>query len=365
MKRHLAMMAVSLAVCGCMAVADTDAVPTSADVGEASRVTVRYASNRVREGTEGANFGYDDGRGALVFGVAGVSLPPGHVKGRLEAPPLKSPAALADRRFHVYLESVRQVVRAAFVEDLRGALTRAAREEILVFIHGYNTDFGLAMRRAAQLAADLQFDGVMVAFSWPSAGWPTSYVADQNNADWAAPGLARTLRLLVDESGAVRIHLLAHSMGGRILLDAFDELMRERDSGTLPLFGQVIFAAPDVDAAIFAQTARRLLPVASRFTLYASDSDMAMAAARSVAGGYPRAGDSGSGIVVLPGMDTVDASAVRDDIFGHEYFGESAPVLDDMRLLLTDGTGAAARPRMERRAHGGLIYWRLLPPPEQ
>jgi hypothetical protein len=60
-------------------------------------------------------------------------------------------------------------------------------------------------------------------------------------------------------------------------------------------------------------------------------------------------------------MDTVDASAVRDDLFGHEYFGESIPVLNDIRLLLRDGAGAAERPRMVQNYHLGRTYWRLLP----
>jgi len=150
-------------------------------------------------------------------------------------------------------------------------------------------------------------------------------------------------------------------MGSRILLRALDELARDRTAGDPPAFGEVIFAAPDVDADIFAASAPRLQPLASRFTLYASDSDMAMAAAQRVAGGYPRAGESGPAIVVVAGMDTVDASAVRDDLFGHEYFGESRPVLDDIRLLLRDGAAAADRPGMVRGSHHGRGYWRLLP----
>jgi esterase/lipase superfamily enzyme len=337
-------------------------VAADAVSGSEETVAVRYATDRSRDGVSGTNFGYDDGRGELGFGIAEVSIPAGHIKGRLEAPPLRSPAALADRRFHVYLASVRPVARDAFVAELRGALGRSRRNEILIFVHGYNTDFGLALRRTAQLRVDLDFAGVAVAFSWPSAGRATSYVSDQNNADWAAPDLAGMLRLLVGESGADRVHLLVHSMGSRILLHALDELERDHAAADPPLFAEVIFAAPDVDSDIFAESVPRLQPLARRFTLYASDSDMAMLAARRASGGYPRAGDSSTGAVVLPGMDTVDASAVRDDLFGHEYFGESPPVLDDIRLLLRAGVAAADRPRMARASHRGRSYWRLLPP---
>jgi esterase/lipase superfamily enzyme len=359
MKLQLALLSGLILLPGCMAGQGASG-PMAGDA--VAPVTVWYATDRARDGDGGTNFGYDDGRGELNFGSAEVSIPVGHVAGRLEAPPFKAPAALADPRWHVYVDSVRPVARDPFLADLRGALGQARRNEILVFVHGYNTDFGLAMRRSAQLWLDLDFAGVVVAFSWPSAGRPTNYLRDQNNADWAAPDLAATLRLLVDESGADRIHLFVHSMGSRILFDALDELARDRAADDPPLFAEVIFAAPDVDADIFVVSAPRLQPLAGRFTLYAADSDMAMIAARHRAGGHPRAGESGEAIVVVDGMDTVDASAVRDDLFGHEYFGESRPVLNDIRVLLRDGAGAADRPRMVWISQFGRSYWRLLPP---
>lgn len=361
MKFQLALLSGLILLPGCVA-GYGESGPEAGDADAGQPVAVWYATDRARDGDGGTSFGFDDGRGALNFGIAGVSIPADHVAGRLEAPPFKAPAALADPRWHVYLESVRPIARDAFVADLRGALDRARRNEILVFVHGYNTDFGLAMRRSAQLWLDLDFVGVVVAFSWPSAGRPAAYLPDQNNADWAAPDLAAALRLLVAESGADRIHLFVHSMGSRILVNALDELARHRAADDPPPFGEVIFAAPDVDADIFTASAPRIQPLAGRFTLYTSDSDMAMIAARRAAGGHPRAGETGAAIVVVDGMDTVDASAVRDDLFGHEYFGESRPVLDDIRLLLRDGAGAADRPRMVWISQFGRNYWRLLPP---
>jgi esterase/lipase superfamily enzyme len=124
----------------------------------------------------------------------------------------------------------------------------------------------------------------------------------------------------------------------------------------------VIVAAPEVDSDVFAAAVARLRPLAGRFTLYVSSNDIALAASRRLAGDYPRAGESGPGMVVLADMDTVDASAAGGDMFGHEYFGESATVLNDIRLLLRDGAGAAERPRLERDFYLGRGYWRLPPP---
>lgn len=344
---------------GCVA----DYGPEAGDPGAETPVAVWYATDRARDdGASDSEPGYGDGRTDITFGVADIRIPPAHVTGRLEEPALTPAVSSADRRWHVYLDSARPLSRAAFAGELRAALEVAGRREILLYIHGYNTDFGRSMRRAAQLAHDLDYDGVAMAFAWPSAGTMAGYLADLNNADWAAPHLAETLRMLTRDASVERIDLIAHSMGGRVLIQALDELARGRPASDPPLFGEVIFAAPDVDSDIFAAAMPRLRPLAGRFTLYVSSNDVALATSRRLAGDHPRAGESGRGMVVIADMDTVDASAVGDGLFGHEYFGESAPVLNDIRLLLRDNSGAAERPRLVRHFHLGRSYWRLLPP---
>ncbi len=344
-----------------------DSGPEAGEPATETPVTVWYATDRAR--ADSASDGeprYGAGRGDVTYGVTDIRLPPVHVVGTLEEPALASAVSstdsLTDRRWHVYLDSARPLRRDAFMADLRAALGMSARREILLYIHGFNTDFGRSMRRAAQITHDLDHGGVAIAFTWPSAGSVSAYLADLNNADWAAPHLAETLRLLARDSGAERINLIAHSMGNRVLIQALDELARDRTASDSPLFGEVIFAAPDVDSEIFAAAMPRLRPLAGRFTLYVSSNDVALATSKKLAGGHPRAGESGVGMVVIADMDTVDASAVGDDLFGHEYFGESAPVLNDIRLLLRDGAGAAERPGLVRDFYLGRSYWRLLPP---
>ena len=340
-----------------------DSGPVAGQIGAETPVAVWYATDRARTGgASDSDSGYGDGRADISHGIADIRIPAAHVAGRLEEPALASAGAVADPRWHVYLESARPLPRDAFIGDLRAALEESESRGILLYVHGFNTDFGRSMRRAAQLAHDLDYDGVAMAFTWPSAGTMGGYLADLNNADWAVPHLAETLRLLARDAGAERIDLIAHSMGSRLLIQALDQLARDRAATDPPLFGEVIFAAPDVDSEIFAAAVARLRPLVGRFTLYVSGNDVALATSRRLAGDYPRAGESGRGMVVIADLDTVDASAVGDDLFGHEYFGESAPVMNDIRLLLRDGADAAERPRLERDFHLGRSYWRLQPP---
>ena len=87
--------------------------------------------------------------------------------------------------------------------------------------------------------------------------------------------------------------------------------------------GQVIFAAPDIDRDRFIQLAAKFKGCAARFTLYASSRDVALLASKFVHG-YPRAGEAGEALLVVDGVDTIDASLVDTSLVGlrHSYFGD-------------------------------------------
>lgn len=326
------------------------------ETGEEASVEVWYATDRA-PGRGGSAHG--ERRGDMAFGIADIRLPAIHVAGTLEGPGIGSSAIPVDPRWHVHLAGTRPVYRTDFAASVAKALAGAERRELLVYIHGYNTDFDLAVRRAGQVAHDLSHEGVTLAFSWPSTSLVSGYVADLNNADWAAPDLAETLALLIRESGAERINLLAHSMGNRVLIQAL-HLLADREGGfTAPPFENIVFTAPDVDRAVFIAALPEIRPLAGRLTLYAAANDMALAASRRLAGDQPRAGESGRALVLAEGLETVEATEAADDLLGHEYFGESMPVLNDMRLLLSDGLGAAERRGLERRSRQGKDYWLL------
>jgi esterase/lipase superfamily enzyme len=77
-------------------------------------------------------------------------------------------------------------------------------------------------------------------------------------------------------------------------------------------------------------------------TLYASSKDLALVASKKVHG-YARAGDSGQGIIVVPGIETVDATQVDTSLLGHSYFADTQTVLADMFYLIRDGKRAGDR----------------------
>lgn len=299
---------------------------------------------------------YGDERGTLVYGTCDVSIPASHVTGELERPSLLRLEVREDVAEHVVLHAALQSEEEEFFERLRLRVAEAERPEVFVFVHGYNVTFAGAARRTAQIAHDVQFTGAPIFFSWPSQGGLLQYTVDANNVEWAVPHLRQFLLDVTQRSGASAVNLIAHSMGNRALTSALRELQLQLGSETA-LFNQIILAAPDIDAEIFRRDlAPALVRSARHVTLYASSHDQALVASKKVHG-YPRAGDSGAGLVVLPGIETIDVSQLDTSLLGHSYYGSSDPILLDIRQLVHDALPASRRPRLVPRAYGDLTYW--------
>jgi esterase/lipase superfamily enzyme len=101
-------------------------------------------------------------------------------------------------------------------------------------VHGFNTEFEYAIRRAGQLTHDMRFDGVMIAFNWISQARLLDYMADLNEAQLGADRLSDFLRILANSVKADKISLIAHSMGTHVVLGAVERyLLRLRLRPTL------------------------------------------------------------------------------------------------------------------------------------
>ena len=253
-----------------------------------------------------------------------------------------------------FVTSVIPADSARFVQRLSSDLATTRSRDVLVFVHGFNVSFEDAAVRAAQVAADMSFDGTVVLFSWPSAASVTSYVRDLQAARNAGFHLLRLLRDHVAAAAPGRVHVLVHSMGSEVIAKAFS-LVATGDS--LPRLAQVVLAAPDVDARVFRrEVLPRLETRAARITLYASDDDDALRASRSLNGVW-RLGLGGDSLTVVRGMDTIDASRVHADALGHTLFGNQA-FLADLAVLFAEGKSPTERRLLSVR-RGELVFYRF------
>ncbi len=318
-------------------------------------VRVFFGTNRVATGaTDPAKF-YGTRRGDLQLGYADVTIPESHKEGELETPSRWSMLTLdlasnAARKRFVLLQDVRQLPRDRFLDSLRAHMAAAPSRELLVFIHGYNNSFEDASRRTAQLVYDLDFDGTPAMFSWPSAESTTSYTVDEATVGVSGRRLADFLQVVATEAGATRVHMIAHSMGNRALLDALSlYLARRTPEKPGSRLGQIVFTAPDVDRDLFVEAVPDIVGAADRLTLYASDNDKALRTSELLHGA-PRAGLAGKRLITLRGLDSIDMSSVEADLMGHSYFADNTGAMYDLFRLLWRGDPPPRRCGMVGRA---------------
>jgi esterase/lipase superfamily enzyme len=330
------------------------------DGGQYQTVTVFFGTNRERSTeVDGTEF-FGNRRGTLSYGHVEVSIPNDHEVGSLGTIFGFRSWLRDDPETRV---SVLQVVphsAKSFYDLLHTNVGASGRKSILVFIHGFNVHFSDAARRTAQLAYDLNFDGVPMFFSWPSMGsWtPSAYIADRETADWSAATLATFLKELHQRSGASEIHLFAHSMGTRVLTRAL-EVFETVDATQPPPFHEIVLAAPDIDAEFFRRDlVPRITPKVHHMTLYASRQDFPLEMSGALgAGGYRRAGLADPLPVIASGVDSIDASAVVTDFWRHFYYGESRAMIMDLSNIFNGRLGVSARTYLRKKESPSGRYW--------
>ena len=279
-------------------------------------------------------------------------------------------------------------VIAAFANGTLRAAIRASQpprsnqpRQVLLFIHGFNNSFDESLRKAAQLAADLDLvdcagrsRGVPIAYSWPAEGTVLSYLADEENAEWTQQRLVPFLRAVADVCRQERaeLHIVAHSMGSRALIRSLADIANAGGPGMSQPIGHVILLAPDMGKALFDQYLQRVLPLVQHLTIYVSARDRALSLSRILHGGHERLGLIESTIMTalnLTGLsgsshrelgaspeaqesgkvDMIDVSSGIAGSFGHSY--EDPSFIRDLHELIANDTpaGTGARQNLQAR----------------
>lgn len=311
-------------------------------------VPVYFGTDRAVEADpKRLKYNWERGR-QLSIGRALVSVPSAHKVPMVERPwvvripyfQYKVYEETEDPKKHFTMREVKALSKDDFLAAVRERLAASARfkDHALIFVHGYNTGFDNAVFRTAQIAYDLKFDGAPFLYSWPSGGQVASYTYDRESAGQSEPHLRQFLEMVVKETGAKSVSVIAHSMGNQPLLQVLKELKLQAPAGVS--INQVISAAPDVDRDNFENIARAIQGFAKGVTLYAASNDRALLVSRRFHGGVPRAGDvPEQGPLLIPGMDTIDVSAASTDGLGinHSGYAENNALLNDIGLLIQTG----------------------------
>jgi esterase/lipase superfamily enzyme len=334
-------------------------------------VPVFFGTDRQRlDNPKRVDYGYDRAR-KLDLGRALVTIPKVHQVPQIERPwVVKIPyfdvtiyEEAEDPARHFTMQEIKTLSREELLGLVRARLasSRSFKDHAFIFVHGFNTSFDHAVYRTAQVANDLKFDGAPFLYSWPSGGGVASYTYDRESSGQAEPFMRDFMTLVVKETGARAVSIIAHSMGNQPVLQVLRDLKRDMPDGVA--ISQIILAAPDVDRDNFENIAKEIRGLAKGVTLYVAANDRALGVSRRFYGGVPRAGDvPPTGPLVLPDIDTIDITAVSTDSLGlnHSSYAENNALLNDIALLIQTGERPPDKriPILTRVPSAKGDYWR-------
>ncbi|WP_310153293.1 alpha/beta hydrolase [Bosea sp. BE125] len=285
----------------------------------------------------------------LAFARLDITVPHTHKTGELELPDI---GAAADPAKHFAVVDVNRLDLPPIVAEVKREIQRrpATERDVLVFVHGYNTNFADAAYRFAQIIYDSGFKGVPVLFTWPSRGQLLQYPYDRESAFYSRDFLEANLHAIARDLGTTRIDILAHSMGTFLTLEAVRQAAIRGDGGFGGKLRDIILAAPDVDLDVFKTQMRQIKrPV----TIFVSADDRALAFSRRFAGDKTRLGAiSAKDTEIVTELEKLGARIIdlseisTGDRLNHAKFASSAKIVQLIgRRLEADRGIAIAGPR--------------------
>ncbi|SMC53981.1 alpha/beta hydrolase [Pedobacter nyackensis] len=333
-----------------------DLLSKKSDEVKNTEVEVFYATNRKKKITKKNRITYTNSRGDLSIGKCLVSVPGDRSKGEFPLPAWYLFGSSTDENNYIILKEVSELGPKEFFNQIGEKVNFSPEKDAFLFVHGYNVSFTESVSRAAQIAVDIGFNGAPLVYSWPSRKNMFWYTADEATASGYSTDDIIQLLIQIRKTGAERIHIIAHSMGNRLITDALRSLVDQGFNKDF-LFNQIILAAPDIDAEVFVkQIAPKLVQSSERVTMYASGGDIALWFSAGIHGKILRAGKVTQEIAIADGIDTVDASKETTDLLGHGYFAHNSALIDDIFQLTRHGLSPADR-NLRKKESGEHTYW--------
>ncbi len=273
----------------------------------------------------------------------------------------------------IRLKDVRTLELAAFVEQLRTLVQESPHRALLVVVHGFRERYPSALRKTAFLGHILDINAPVLLFDWPGnqGSSLSGYRRAHQIARTSGAELARTLELVIREIQPERLWMIANSMGGQVVADAFSVLYREADfADAQNEIEHVVLTAPDVDHEEFDQQFKHeITALAQHLTVYVSSNDRALLMSRIINRGARRGEstlspeqmeeavrladliDPESKLITL-----VDVTPVNRTRNFHNFSLETPEFFDDLFLRLVNRETPRSRPLYQVKTPDGAVY---------
>jgi esterase/lipase superfamily enzyme len=219
------------------------------------------------------------------------------------------------------------------------------RRDVLVYVHGFNQSFEQATLDAARLADSVKFRGETILFTWPSKAALLDYIYDRESAMWSRDALESMLVELIQHPAVNNIHLVAHSMGTALSVEALRQLHSRMGEAAALKFGAIVLAAPDIDIDVFSSSVSRIGGMAQRITVLTAANDRALGIVNKLAGGIARVGTAEKQQLEALGLRVIDASQFGGSGINHDLFLSNDQVRQQVRRAVEEAkrSGLAIR----------------------
>ena len=317
--RGLTSAASALALGGCASLASPGGRFDASEIS--ANPSVLVATNRKPVSGARAKPWFGPERASVVSVVHAKLAPPGDGRFSLAS------VGLDDWRLDA-IEPVPQI------NDLPG------QHDVLIYVHGFNQTFETAVLDAARLSDGIRFRGDTMVFSWPSKAKLLDYGYDRDSAMWSRDALEKVLDGLMASPAAGRIHIVAHSIGTMLTMEALRQLYAHQGDRVADRMGAVVFAAPDIDMDVFASSVEQIGPLARKITVLTTTNDRALALSRWMAGGMTRVGTAQKAQLERLGLHVMDASQEGWGVVNHDLFLSNARIRQVIRQAVDSPPGA-------------------------
>ncbi len=178
-----------------------------------------------------------------------------------------------------------------YAEAINRQLEKAVFKDIYIYVHGYKVVFDNPLLVASELWHFMGYQGVYIAYAWPSTPKTLAYMSDVESAQYSSHNLRKFIEFLAENTEAENIHVLGYSAGTRVVVNALQQLALKNDTLSAEQLndkyrlGETILVGSDYDRDLFiAALQDGLLNVQDRFTLYFSSTDKALTMSRFLFG---------------------------------------------------------------------------------
>jgi esterase/lipase superfamily enzyme len=264
-----------------------------------------------------------------------------------------------------------------FAATINRILDQSINKDIMIYVHGSNTNIYRASAQAAQYRHFTGQNSLVLVFLWPSAENILAYGTDRRHAEKSGPAFAHLLGLLAEHTNVRRINILAYSAGAQILGPALDIIGRDTamDKRKEPRIGEVYFAASDIGVGVFVDYLKTYIDIPEHTSLSFNrrDSVLAWSARRNQNSrvGRPdiedldqtqyewlkKASNDSSLSIIEVSAETVSGMQSRSHDFWYSHPWVSSDILTQLLFQI----GPRSRGLVERNTNDNLRYWTFPP----